>query len=67
MFATALRLSSTSPDVAVLSGIQIDFNRRLLTRWSPFGKSEPDPTTSIYNASIVNVYNAMGSLVRFES
>jgi hypothetical protein len=25
-----------------------------------------NPTTSIYNASVVNIYNATGSLVRFE-
>jgi hypothetical protein len=27
----------------------------------------PNPTTSIYNASVVNFYNAAGSLARFES
>jgi hypothetical protein len=47
----------------------------------PFGKSirqdkdpqtlkmvpGPNPTTSIYNASVVNVYNTMGSLARFKN
>jgi hypothetical protein len=32
--------------------------------WLPPG---PNPTTSIYIASVVNCYNAAGSLVRFES
>jgi hypothetical protein len=27
----------------------------------------PNPTTSIYNASVVNFYNATGSLARYES
>jgi hypothetical protein len=27
----------------------------------------PNPTTSIYNASVVNFYNATGSLARFEN
>jgi hypothetical protein len=26
----------------------------------------PNPTTSIYNASVVNFYNCTGSLARFE-
>jgi hypothetical protein len=28
--------------------------------------SGPNPTTSIYDASVVNIYNATGSLARFE-
>jgi hypothetical protein len=27
----------------------------------------PNPTTSIYNASVANFYNATGSLARFEN
>jgi hypothetical protein len=27
----------------------------------------PNPTTSVYNASVVNLYNATGSLARFEN
>jgi hypothetical protein len=30
-------------------------------------KAGPNPTTSIYNASVVNFYNATGSLARFEN
>jgi hypothetical protein len=30
-------------------------------------KYGPNPMTSIYNASVVNFYNAMGSLARFEN
>jgi hypothetical protein len=30
-------------------------------------RANPGPTTSIYNASVVNFYNANGSLARFES
>jgi hypothetical protein len=29
--------------------------------------TRPNPTTSIYNASVVNFYNATNSLARFES
>jgi hypothetical protein len=29
--------------------------------------SGPNPTTLIYNASVVNFYNATGSLARFEN
>jgi hypothetical protein len=30
-------------------------------------KSGPNPTTSIYNASVANFYSATGSLARFEN
>jgi hypothetical protein len=46
------------------------FKRPIFSRKSPCSRRQtaaspgPNPTTSIYNASVVNFYNATGSLAR---
>jgi hypothetical protein len=38
-----------------------------ITEFKSANRPEPNPTTSIYNASVVNLFNATGSLARFEN
>jgi hypothetical protein len=40
---------------------------KTLPKRQKFAQSGANPTTSIYNASVVNLYNATSSLARFEN
>jgi hypothetical protein len=50
------------------AAVEPDHDRQVVALMGEFVKSPgPNPTTSSYNASVVNFYNTTGSLARFES
>jgi hypothetical protein len=49
--------------MAILIFVSVDWSFRV----EKSNTSGPNPTTSIYNVSAVNFYNATGSLAQFEN